>query len=138
MILTSFLLREVSKRVPANQIHGLRGLKNWKRDSAGIRTQGPQLRRLLLYPTELRNLPKVGLDRCGIKMDPKRDQKCKKNAERKGFEPLEVVSLNGFQDRRNRPLCHLSESVSRVRNPPIWGAKVLPKFFLCKSFRRFF
>ena len=33
-----------------------------------------------------------------------------KNAERKGFEPLEVVSLNGFQDRRNRPLCHLSES----------------------------
>ena len=34
-----------------------------------------------------------------------------KNAERKGFEPLEVVSLNGFQDRRIRPLCHLSESV---------------------------
>ncbi len=24
-------------------------------DSVGIRTQGPQLRRLLLYPTELRN-----------------------------------------------------------------------------------
>ena len=44
MILASFLLWEVSKRVPANQIHGLRGLKNWKRDSAGIRTQGPQLR----------------------------------------------------------------------------------------------
>ena len=22
------------------------------------------------------------------------------------------VTLNGFQDRRNRPLCHLSESVS--------------------------
>ena len=33
-----------------------------------------------------------------------------KNAERKGFEPLEVVSLNGFQDRRIRPLCHLSEN----------------------------
>ena len=26
-------------------------------DSVGIRTQGPQLRRLLLYPTELRNHP---------------------------------------------------------------------------------
>ena len=37
-------------------------------------------------------------------------RKGQKNAERKGFEPLEVVSLNGFQDRRNRPLCHLSES----------------------------
>ncbi len=109
---------DTKKRVPASQIHGLRGLKNWKRDSAGIRTQGPQLRRLLLYPTELRNLPKVGLDRCGIKMDPKRDQKCKKNAERKGFEPLEVVSLNGFQDRRNRPLCHLSESKSYYRTCP--------------------
>ena len=36
--------------------------------------------------------------------------KGQKNAERKGFEPLEVVSLNGFQDRRIRPLCHLSES----------------------------
>ena len=61
-----------------------------------------------------------------------------KNAERKGFEPLEVVSLNGFQDRRNRPLCHLSESKSQVRNSPIWGAKVLPNFVICKSFGRFF
>ena len=40
------------------------------------------------------------------------------NAERKGFEPLEVVSLNGFQDRRNRPLCHLSESKSYYRTCP--------------------
>ena len=37
------------------------GASFWKRDSAGIRTQGPQLRRLLLYPTELRNLPNVAL-----------------------------------------------------------------------------
>ena len=66
-------------------------------------------------------------------MDPKRDQKCKKNAERKGFEPLEVVSLNGFQDRRNRPLCHLSE-----KDLPIWGAKVLPNFVLCKFFTEIF
>ena len=41
-----------------------------------------------------------------------------KNAERKGFEPLEVVSLNGFQDRRNRPLCHLSESEFAMQTHP--------------------
>ena len=41
-----------------------------------------------------------------------------KNAERKGFEPLEVVSLNGFQDRRIRPLCHLSESEFAVQTHP--------------------
>jgi hypothetical protein len=28
-------------------------------------------------------------------------------AERVGFEPTDL-SVNGFQDRRNRPLCHLS------------------------------
>ena len=60
-----------------------------------------------------------------------------KNAERKGFEPLEVVSLNGFQDRRNRPLCHLSESELLDVNSLIWGAKVLPLFVLCKFFARF-
>ena len=27
--------------------------------------------------------------------------------EREGFEPSELA-FNGFQDRRNRPLCHLS------------------------------
>ena len=35
------------------------------RDSVGIRTQDPQLRRLLLYPTELRNHPFFGF--CGCK-----------------------------------------------------------------------
>src|SRR5438876_1121888 len=30
-------------------------------------------------------------------------------AERVGFEPTDL-SVNGFQDRRNRPLCHLSGS----------------------------
>lgn len=30
-------------------------------------------------------------------------------AEREGFEPPDPVPrVNGFQDRRNRPLCHLS------------------------------
>ena len=95
----------------------------WKRDPAGIRTQGPQLRRLLLYPAELQDHT---LFLCLTKGQ--------KNAERKGFEPLEVVSLNGFQDRRNRPLCHLSESKPVDVNLPIWGAKVLPTFVLCKFF----
>jgi hypothetical protein len=30
-------------------------------------------------------------------------------AERQGFEPWEGVTFNGFQDRRFRPLSHLSE-----------------------------
>jgi hypothetical protein len=30
-------------------------------------------------------------------------------AERVGFEPTDL-SVNGFQDRRNRPLCHLSRA----------------------------
>ncbi len=29
-------------------------------------------------------------------------------AEGEGFEPPKVLSLNGFQDRRDRPLCHPS------------------------------
>ena len=32
-------------------------------------------------------------------------------AERVGFEPTEGQALNGFQDRRFRPLSHLSEIV---------------------------
>jgi hypothetical protein len=32
-------------------------------------------------------------------------------AEREGFEPPEDKALNGFQDRRFRPLSHLSEAV---------------------------
>ena len=40
-----------------------RELKNSLRDSVGTRTQDPQLRRLLLYPAELRNLPAI----CGCK-----------------------------------------------------------------------
>ena len=40
------------------------------RDSGGIRTHDPQLRRLLLYPTELRNQPIF---------DPKVKLRCKNN-----------------------------------------------------------
>ena len=29
-------------------------------------------------------------------------------AEREGFEPPDVISINGFQDRRLKPLGHLS------------------------------
>jgi hypothetical protein len=32
-------------------------------------------------------------------------------AERQGFEPWEGVTLNGFQDRRFKPLSHLSELI---------------------------
>ncbi len=34
-------------------------------------------------------------------------------AEREGFEPPEVA-LNGFQDRRIRPLCHLSAAAANI------------------------
>ncbi len=33
-----------------------------------------------------------------------------KVAERGGFEPRNALALNGFQDRRIQPLCHLSVS----------------------------
>src|ERR1700740_2964345 len=33
-------------------------------------------------------------------------------AERVGFEPTDL-SVSGFQDRRNRPLCHLSGAILR-------------------------
>ena len=33
------------------------GASFWKRDPVGIRTQDPQLRRLLLYPAELQDHP---------------------------------------------------------------------------------
>ena len=36
-------------------------------------------------------------------------------AERQGFEPWKGVTLNGFQDRRIQPLCHLSELVDIIR-----------------------
>ena len=41
-------------------------LKLKKSDSVGIRTQDPQLRRLLLYPTELRNHPLFGVAKLAI------------------------------------------------------------------------
>ena len=59
--------------------------------------------------------------------------KGQKNAERKGFEPLEVVSLNGFQDRRNRPLCHLSESESAMQTHS-FGVQRYCQFWFCASF----
>ena len=37
---------------------GWRGF-DWKRDPVGIRTQDPQLRRLLLYPAELQDHPVI-------------------------------------------------------------------------------
>ena len=49
-----------------------RGASFWKRDSAGIRTQGPQLRRLLLYPAELQDHP-VFAWHTGKKMRRERD-----------------------------------------------------------------
>ena len=33
-------------------------------------------------------------------------------AEREGFEPPDRKPVNGFQDRRIRPLCHLSEEAA--------------------------
>ena len=44
------------------------------------------------------------------------------------------VTLNGFQDRRNRPLCHLSS----VNAFALTGAKLLQLFILCKFFANFF
>jgi hypothetical protein len=35
-------------------------------------------------------------------------------AEGEGFEPPKVFSLSGFQDRRDRPLCHPSGADSRL------------------------
>ena len=52
-------------------------------------------------------------------------------AERKGFEPLEVLSLNGFQDRRNRPLCHLSMTCLAKCAGGKCGAKLRTTFQLC-------
>ena len=43
------------------------------------------------------------------------------------------VTLNGFQDRRNRPLCHLSLVVLRLTS-----AKLLLSFELCKFLLIFF
>ena len=53
------------------------------------------------------------LDLTGGSGQTKRGKVSKKNtlsllAEREGFEPPEPVRFNGFQDRRIRPLCHLS------------------------------
>ena len=38
-------------------------------------------------------------------------------AEGEGFEPPKVFSLSGFQDRRDRPLCHPS-SIPRISASP--------------------
>lgn len=38
-------------------------------------------------------------------------------AEREGFEPPEPLGSTGFQDRRNRPLCHLSGDKSSTLFP---------------------
>ena len=40
------------------------------------------------------------------------------------------VTLNGFQDRRNRPLCHLSRLASAKLIIFIYSAKFLPEFFV--------
>ena len=42
-------------------------------------------------------------------------------AEREGFEPPEVLPFNGFQDRRDRPLCHLSNDTWFSKS----GAKIM-------------
>ena len=34
----------------------------------------------------------------------------------RGIRTPGPVTVNGFQDRRNRPLCHLSKSFRRMRN----------------------
>ena len=47
----------------------------------------------------------------------------------RGIRTPGASQLNGFQDRRNRPLCHLSSKS---------GAKVLLFFELCKFLRTFF
>ena len=47
----------------------------------------------------------------------------------RGIRTPGTSQFNGFQDRRNRPLCHLSSKS---------GAKVLLFFELCKFFDTFF
>ena len=46
------------------------------------------------------------------------------------------VTLNGFQDRRNRPLCHLSMTATVY--PSIVGAKLDVFFIICNSMVDFF
>ena len=50
-------------------------------------------------------------------------------AEGEGFEPPKVFSLSGFQDRRDRPLCHPSGS------HPFLSKHLLERF-LRRSFKR--
>ncbi len=66
-------------------------------------------------------------------------------AERVGFEPTEGDTFNGFQDRRFRPLSHLSEflresyHIGEVMNPTKRGAnqktdcKRRPKLLTCAT-----
>jgi hypothetical protein len=44
----------------------------------------------------------------------------------RGIRTPGPVTVNGFQDRRNRPLCHLSEGKS---SKPAFSAKTLSAFF---------
>ncbi|MCF8328636.1 MAG: hypothetical protein K9I29_10115, partial [Bacteroidales bacterium] len=56
-----------------------------------------------------------------------------------GFEPPEATNLNGFQDRRNRPLCHVSGAkVITFLKLPIPRTKKSNKLFAlsCVSFNR--
>ena len=39
-------------------------------------------------------------------------------AERKGFEPLERKAFNGFRDRPDRPLRHLSQTFLQNKSNP--------------------
>ncbi|WP_302316399.1 hypothetical protein, partial [uncultured Muribaculum sp.] len=39
------------------------------------------------------------------------------------------VTLNGFQDRRNRPLCHLSKWMSLFTGAKLWLYCEITKYF---------
>ena len=49
------------------------------------------------------------------------------------------VTLNGFQDRRNRPLCHLSlMCIESIARDAFAGAKLIRIFFPSKFFAVFY
>ena len=48
------------------------------------------------------------------------------------------VTLNGFQDRRNRPLCHLSKAYHELLSPSVCECKVITFFPFLQIFPQLF
>src|SRR5262245_38317875 len=80
-----------------------------------IRTPDPQVRSLVLYPTELRARGVAGAPL---------GEATRKLAEREGFEPSkgDLVTLTPLAGERFRPLSHLSADGRAKRPPPLQRA----------------